>query len=55
MVRLPRHLRPAVLPTGIAGAARNSGYTPGGVLFLEEMARLKAGDPLRAPTFVQLV
>jgi ectoine hydroxylase-related dioxygenase (phytanoyl-CoA dioxygenase family) len=33
----------------------DSGYTPAGVLFLEEMAALKAGDPLRAPTFVQLV
>lgn len=28
----------------------DSGYTPGGVLFLEVMAPLKAGDPLRAPS-----
>lgn len=33
----------------------NAGYQPGGVLFLEEMAALKAGDPLRSPTFRQLV
>jgi ectoine hydroxylase-related dioxygenase (phytanoyl-CoA dioxygenase family) len=33
----------------------DAGYTPGGVLFLDEMARLAAGDPLRAPTFRQLV
>ena len=32
-----------------------SGYTPAGVLFLDEMAPLRAGDPLRAPSFLQLV
>jgi len=32
-----------------------SGYTPDGVLFLEEMAPLKPGDPFRSPAFRQLV
>jgi hypothetical protein len=30
-------------------------YGPGGVLFVEEMAALKAGDPFRSPTFRRLV
>jgi ectoine hydroxylase-related dioxygenase (phytanoyl-CoA dioxygenase family) len=33
----------------------DSGYTPGGVLFLDDMAPLKAGDPLRGPSFLQLL
>lgn len=33
----------------------DAGYTPGGVLFLEEMALLKAGDPLRGASFLQLI
>jgi hypothetical protein len=33
----------------------DAGYTPGGVLCLEEMAALKAGDPFRSPVFRQLV
>jgi len=33
----------------------DAGYGPGGVLFVEEMAALKAGDPFRSPTFRQLV
>ncbi|GAU05735.1 phytanoyl-CoA dioxygenase [Burkholderia stabilis] len=32
-----------------------SGFTPAGVLFVEELAALKAGDPFRAPCFRQLV
>jgi ectoine hydroxylase-related dioxygenase (phytanoyl-CoA dioxygenase family) len=32
----------------------DAGYTPAGVLFLDEMTALKAGDPLRAPTFAQI-
>lgn len=32
-----------------------SGFTPAGILFLEELASLKAGDPFRAPCFRQLV
>ncbi|MCA8256873.1 phytanoyl-CoA dioxygenase family protein [Burkholderia sp. AU31624] len=32
-----------------------SGYTPAGVLFVEELAHLKAGDPFRAPCFRQVV
>ncbi|KWE86655.1 phytanoyl-CoA dioxygenase family protein [Burkholderia ubonensis] len=32
-----------------------SGFTPAGVLFVEELASLKAGDPFRAPCFRQLV
>ncbi|WGY71359.1 phytanoyl-CoA dioxygenase family protein [Burkholderia cepacia] len=32
-----------------------SGFTPAGVLFVEELAGLKAGDPFRAPCFRQLV
>jgi ectoine hydroxylase-related dioxygenase (phytanoyl-CoA dioxygenase family) len=31
-----------------------SGYGSGGVLFVEEMSALRAGDPLRSPTFLQL-
>ena len=33
----------------------DAGYGPGGVLFIEEMATLKSGDPFRSPTFRQLV
>ena len=33
----------------------DAGYGPGGVLFIEEMAALKPGDPFRSPTFRQLV
>lgn len=33
----------------------DSGYGPGGVLFVKEMAMLKKGDPFRSPTFRQLV
>ncbi|WP_175964075.1 phytanoyl-CoA dioxygenase family protein [Burkholderia pyrrocinia] len=32
-----------------------SGFTPAGVLFVDELAGLKAGDPFRAPCFRQLV
>ena len=31
-----------------------AGYGTGGVLFIEEMSALRAGDPLRSPIFVQL-
>lgn len=33
----------------------DAGYTTGGVLFVEEMAALKAGEPFRSPVFRQLV
>jgi len=33
----------------------DAGYTTSGVLFLEEMAALKAGEPFRSPAFRQLV
>lgn len=33
----------------------DSGFTPAGVLYVEELASLKAGDPFRAPCFRQLI
>lgn len=33
----------------------DSGFTPAGVLFVEELASLKRGDPFRAPCFRQLI
>lgn len=36
-------------------ANSRSGYTPDGVLFLDEMAPLKPGDAFRSPSFRQLV
>lgn len=33
----------------------DSGYARNGVLFVEEMARLNAGEPFRSPTFRQIV
>ena len=33
----------------------DAGYGPGSVLFIEEMAALKSGDPFRSRTFRQLV
>jgi hypothetical protein len=33
----------------------DSGFTPAGVLFLEELASLRRGDPFRSPCFRQLV
>jgi hypothetical protein len=33
----------------------DAGYGPGGILFIEEMAALKVGDPFRSPAFRQLV
>lgn len=33
----------------------NSGFGPGGLIFADEMATLKAGDPFRHPTFRKLV